>query len=104
MTIELQITTKMQHFMAKMPKKILRRGHGPLPKAQTPLPMGRETPLPHTPVTPPLQRLSENAFGVRTPLVTVLQFIGPIRTIVHNKSRTSPLRRTEILLFATEFE
>jgi len=65
---------------------------------------GGKHPLPHTPVTPPLQRLSENAFGVRTPVVTVLQFIGPIRTIVHNKSRTSPLRRTEILLFATEFE
>jgi len=53
MTIELQITTKMQHFMAKMQKKkILRRGHGPLPKAQTPLPMGRETPPPPYPSNP----------------------------------------------------
>ena len=54
----LQITAKMQHFMAKMQKKnygeeLTGRGHS--------------LPIPH-----PLRRLTQNAFGVRAPLVTVL--------------------------------
>jgi len=62
----LQITTKMQHFMVKMQKKFWGGGTAPFPY---PLPMARGTPLP---IPHPFRRLTQNAFGVRAPLITVL--------------------------------
>ena len=55
----LQITTTMQHFMAKMQKKFM-----PRPLSQ----WGGGYPSPY----PPLRHLTQNAFGVQAPLVTVL--------------------------------
>ena len=58
MHARLQITTKMQHLMAKMQKKNSGEGAQPLTR---PLP-NVEGHIPH-----PLRRLSQNAFGVRAP-------------------------------------
>ena len=59
------ITNKMQHFMAKMLKKILGGGTAPSPDPSS---TGRGHPLP---ILHPLQHLTPNAFGVQAPLVTI---------------------------------